>query len=502
MINGHATSEGTAAYAGKHRDLHFNILGKTGLTTQTAGFGCYRVSIDVPQHAEALREALLSGINLIDTSANYVDGDAERLGGGVLTDLISSRQVNRDEIIVVSKAGYLQGRNYTLSQQRKAEGIPFQDLVLHGEGLEHCIHPDFLADQLTQSLERLNLETLDAYLLHNPEYYLGWAEKQGINPQTAQDEYYHRIKKAFIHLEKEVDDGRIRFYGVSSNTFPLAHSAPDFTSAGRLWDIADAISPSHRFSIVQLPFNLLETGAVTEKNQSDGKSTLQFCRENGLGVLTNRPLNAISGSRMMRLTDLKKKRRAAYNEIIADIRRVGKSEKQLWRKILPRLDIGEGLKVRIKQQIAIGDMLTHYWRNFGSYERWRQAKAGMFMPRVQGVLDFLTPHAKGDDELSAWMHTHPQNLDRAYDAVGSVYVEKAVQDIEAIKAKTAAADTDWAGDRPLSQTAIRALRSTAGVSSVLVGMRKTQYVADVLQELRRVTVREDRQAAWERLTAS
>jgi hypothetical protein len=54
-------------------------------------------------------------------------------------------------------------------------------LVEYAEGLEHCIHPDFLDDQIGRSLDRLGLDALDGYLLHNPEYYLGWAHKQGLD---------------------------------------------------------------------------------------------------------------------------------------------------------------------------------------------------------------------------------------------------------------------------------------------------------------------------------
>jgi diketogulonate reductase-like aldo/keto reductase len=35
-----------------------------------AGFGCYRVSEELPGQASALRKALRSGINLIDANAN------------------------------------------------------------------------------------------------------------------------------------------------------------------------------------------------------------------------------------------------------------------------------------------------------------------------------------------------------------------------------------------------------------------------------------------------
>jgi aryl-alcohol dehydrogenase-like predicted oxidoreductase len=61
-------------------------------------------------------------------------------------------------VVVVSKGGYLQGQNYAMSQQRKQDGNPFADVVEYADGLEHCIHPDFLDDQIGRSLDRLGLD--------------------------------------------------------------------------------------------------------------------------------------------------------------------------------------------------------------------------------------------------------------------------------------------------------------------------------------------------------
>jgi hypothetical protein len=58
------------------------------------------------------------------------------------------------------------------------------------------------------------------------------------------------------------------------------------------------------------------------------------------------------------------------------------------------------------------------------------------------------------------------------DAVGSLYLESACREMEALRRKVTAADGDWDVDAGLSQLALRALRSTAGVHSVLVGMRR------------------------------
>ncbi len=50
----------------------------------------------------------------------------------------------------------------------------------------------------------------------------------------------------------------------------------------------------------------------------------------------------------------------------------------------------------------------------------------------------------------------------------------------------------------LSHLALRTLRSTKGVTAVLVGMRQVSYVEDVLQELHCPCVVEDRKSSWEK----
>ncbi len=500
MISGYATAEGTQQLAGRFSGLAFTVLGSTELLVSGAGFGCYRVNAGVTAHAKALEKALTAGINLIDTSANYADGGSEQLVGEVLKALIESGRISRDQVVVVSKGGYLQGNNYALSQQRKNDGNPFEEVVEYADGLEHCIHPGFLEDQIDRSLQRLSLDTLDGYLLHNPEYYLGWAHKTGMKREKAEKEYYRRIEQACRFLEDAVQRGRIRFYGISSNTFPASTDDPEFTALRRVWEIAESIGGDHHFRVIQFPFNLFETGAALEKNQADQKTVLEAAREKSLGVLVNRPLNAFTGKRMVRLASIEVRSRMDYAEIIQSIKDLAQSETRLWRKILPDMEsIPGGLSVRIKQQGCFADTLNHHWRTFGSYERWREARDGIFLPRIQGVMDFLLPYADSHPDLAAWIPSHEKTLDRAFRAVASVYADDAVALEKKILNLIGQADPAWAKPGTLSQKAIRAIASTAGVSTVLVGMRKESYVADVLAELRRHPDKADRAEAWSRL---
>jgi aryl-alcohol dehydrogenase-like predicted oxidoreductase len=464
-----------------------------------AGFGGYRISSGTKEHEKALTKALTEGVNLIDTSANYADGGSEELVGDVLEELIRFDRLARDAVVLVSKGGYIQGQNYGLSQARKRRGDPFTDLVPYGEGLEHCIHPEFLEDQLTRSLKRLNAGTLDVYLLHNPEYYLSWAARNEHPLSEARREYYRRIRLAFEHLETEVARGRIRGYGISSNTFPVPAEDPRFTCLKTVWETAASLSATHHFQVIQFPMNLLETGAVLEANQPGGGSVLQFAREKRLGVLINRPLNAIGGKRLIRLAEVPPRSPLGETEILGHITDLIQSEKKLETDVLPALDISPDLRQRVTAQTVSGEMLRQRWRHFGDLERWRQVVSAYFLPRIGGVFDFLRQQAVGNPSVDEWIHTHQAALQNALQAVSTVYEAAAAVQAEKIMRGVAASDPDWNEAIPLSRAAIRALRSTAGIHGVLVGMRRESYVADVLEELKQPIDRKARYSSWQAL---
>ena len=499
MLDGFATPEGTELYAQEHSSFHYGELDRSGLLVSQAGFGCYRVDSTVAEHREALRRALLAGVNLIDTSSNYADGGSEALVGAVLGDLASSGDISRESVVVVSKVGYLQGQNYELSQERKRQGSPFRELVLYTDGLEHCIHPQFLEDQLTRSMERLRLSCLDFYLLHNPEYYLSWAIKTGLILEEARHEYYSRIRRAFEHLEHEVEQGRISFYGISSNTFPSPATDPEFTSLERVWEIAESLSSKHHFRLIQLPMNLLETGGITEANQSNGQSVVQFARDKNLSTLINRPLNAIIDNRLIRLAEVQAARAASTAEISQRIGDLIHSEELLKQEILPELSLTPSLRAQVLEQVAIGGVLEQQWSNFGTYERWQELQSYYFTPRMRGVVQFLEKQESLTESLFSWIRSHQEILEAAFRAISSVYQEQAAENVARTKARVSSADADWAEAATLSQLALRALRSTLGITTVLVGMRQKSYVDDVIEELGRSVSRQDRTLSWREL---
>ncbi len=256
------------------------------------GFGTYCVSVHNPLHIEAIVDALEAGVRLIDTSTNYMNGDAER---AVAKALKQVDEVIASEVMIVSKFGYIQGSQL----ERVKNGERFDGIVEYSEHCYHSISAEFMRDQLALSLERLQRESIDCYLLHNPEYYILDAMNRGVERVVMLDTMYERIYEAFVALEEEVAAGRIKSYGISSNSFSKASGDPEFLPYEDLVTLAqnaakEAKSEKHHFSMIQLPVNLLE---------QEGLKCAAWAHKNGLKVMANRPLNAQKGQLMYRLAD-------------------------------------------------------------------------------------------------------------------------------------------------------------------------------------------------------
>jgi aryl-alcohol dehydrogenase-like predicted oxidoreductase len=499
MITGKATVDGTIRHGQFHSKVAYQPLFPGGPVVSQAGFGTYRTINGFEVHEQALHYALKQGINLIDTSSNYGDGEAERLIGKVITQAIGYGELRREELIVISKGGYIQGGNLDLVQQRKQAGNPFPNVVKYAEGLDHCIHPEFLADQITRSLERLQMDCIDGYLLHNPEYYLMWASKWQRPVAESRQIYYQRIQLAFAYLEEEVSQGRIQWYGISSNTFPSAARDLAFTSLETAWEIANSISANHHFRIIQLPMNLMETGAVTEKNQSRKRSVLEFAREKGLGVLINRPLNAIHGDSLTRLADMvPPSYPTTPMEVSTAVDTLVESELEFQQTILPTLEVSLQEQRSLLEQLALGRILQGQWRGFGSYQNWLDIQSRYLLPRVRNALQSLSNQPNSPPEATVWQERYVDSADIALTAVSAFYQEGAFNHVQIIKERIAQAQEAWVAGT-LSQTAVRAVRSTDGISSVLIGMRRQIYVDDVLADLSESIEQKEWDEAWERL---
>ncbi len=485
-----ATPEGTERYFARMVDKKFpehaiRRFGKTGLQVSSIGFGGYRVHYNSIEHARALRYALLNGINLIDTSSNYTDGGSEMLVGNLLQEMFERDELKRDEVTVVSKVGYVQGRNLQLAQRNEADGQPFPEMVKYMEGCWHCIHPDFLEMQLSMTLERLRLSALDIYLLHNPEYYL--SDRKHVNGgdrEAARSEYYRRIRQAFAWMEEKVAEGKFKAYGISSNTFPYPADHFEFTSLEQTLALAREVASNHYFRVVQFPFNLFEIGAVTEENQRESaKSFLKLAQENELATLVNRPLNASFEGSMVRLASFREsKPKEVLDEFHKKLTSVQRLEQQFKTEMVSKLP--EQGRETLSKVFSLGAQLQEALSLFESWEHWDHVKQNIVMPQTFSALQYVAEQIKNDAEVTKWSESYANTLMQFLDAISRHYENDAQERTIKLAGKLKSLEPELASSETLSQMALRVLTSVPGIDCVLLGMRRTPYVEDALQAMK------------------
>lgn len=446
------------------------------------GFGCYRVDERVKEHYDSLTKALLNGFNVIDTSSNYSDGRSEILIGNALTDLISSGKIKREDITIVTKGGYIQGQNYKYALKRKEHGNPFTNVVEYGDGLWHCISPDFLEDQINRQLFRINQSFdggyIDVYLLHNPEYYLNWASNNHHDKDISQDEYYIRIKKAFEFLEEKVKSGKILYYGISSNTFPARSTKYEFTSLEIILNKIISGNKFEHFKFIELPFNLIESDACIERNQKNNtKSVIEFAYENGINVLTNRPLNAITTKGLVRLADFEFSE-ISEDEITKKIKLVLMLEDDFLKEKLTNLVVPEYDMKMLNSLFIFGKSFDDNWKTFGSIEHLNDFIEHYLMQRI----DYLTEYFEDkitDDYILDSFNNYMQEVFELLNTISSYYKNFASRRSNYLhKIINDLLDSKY-HNLTLSQKAVLLVNSIDGVSCTLVGARKEMYVDDM-----------------------
>jgi len=296
MLPGSATAEGTSRYQDRFPDLelagHFrhaeSVPGVADFALSSMGLGTYLGEPDDAadrEYVEAAVTALKSGINLLDTAINYRHQRSERNLGEALNRLICSGDLQRDEILVCTKAGYLSldgdmppdPREYFVDEYIATGVLDPKELA----GGVHCMAPRFLRNQIERSQRNLGLETIDVFYLHNPETQLA---------EVTREVFQRRLRDAFEFLEGLVAAGTLRFYGIATwNGLRVAEGARDYIGIEEAVDLArDVAGQEHHFRFVQLPFNLAMPEAYVLANHTSQHkhiSLLGAARKLGVAVV-------------------------------------------------------------------------------------------------------------------------------------------------------------------------------------------------------------------------
>jgi aryl-alcohol dehydrogenase-like predicted oxidoreductase len=294
-----ATAAATARFAARFaatRAADFYRAGPLENRLSSIGIGTYLGECDDADDARyerAIRAAVTSGINVIDSAINYRCQRSERAAGRAIAALEKDGVVTREELLICTKGGYipLDGEAPASREEYQAmvareyldRGLMTADDVVAGG---HCLAPPFLADQIARSRANLGVETIDIYYLHNPEQ-----QRSVINAAA----FRERLTRAFEALETRAAAGDIAVYGCATwNGLRAAREARDHLSLEDLINIAHSVAGrGHHFRAIQLPISLAMSEAVRVPNQrvrGHDVTVLQAASELGLSVFASASL--------------------------------------------------------------------------------------------------------------------------------------------------------------------------------------------------------------------
>jgi aryl-alcohol dehydrogenase-like predicted oxidoreductase len=231
--------------------MEMRTFGRSGMRLSTLGFGCgavggLMVRGDPADQERTIARALEAGVNYFDTAVQYGNGESEKNLGRIL------KKLKPADAIVGTKVR-----------------LPPSDFGRIGEAV---------ADSLSASLQRLGLERVDIFHLHNAITTAGGDESLGVG------QVLDEVVPAFERLRRE---GKVRFLGIT---------AVGDTAA--LHEVIDA----RAFDSAQVSYNMLNPSAAMPLPASypaqDYGRLFEHTQAAGVGVVGIRVLagGALSGS--------------------------------------------------------------------------------------------------------------------------------------------------------------------------------------------------------------
>lgn len=209
-------------------------LGRSGIEVSALGLGCWAIGgkmfyggiadgwgdVDDAESIKAIRRAFELGVNFLDTADAYGVGHSETVIGQAIAG-------KRDSFIISTKFGYF-GNEATRT--------------LHGNN----VAPDYIERACDASLQRLNTDYIDVYLLH--EWNL---------PISC-------IEPICATLDKLVEKGKIRTYGWST----------DLVAGAKLF------AERANCSVIEHGLNIFE----------NAPQLIKLCEKNNLASINRSPL--------------------------------------------------------------------------------------------------------------------------------------------------------------------------------------------------------------------
>lgn len=434
----------------------YRRLGRTECMVSPICFGSLRLTPENEMYKESLRVAFSHGINFIDSSGSYGDGASELLIGDVIKEKMDLGELQREHVVVSTKIGTLQGRALADAHKREQLGHPFPGLMKINDQMAHCISPDYLELQISSSLRRLNLEHIDIVFIQGPESMLS----QG----KSKEDMLSALKKAFEHLEVEVMKGRIKYYGLASSALLKKDIASDFINLREIHALAQSIRPNHHFAAVQIPFNLFETYALTERNHK-GKSVFELARELDLATVTCRPLTSHHRDKLHHFITFPERDEAAVK---------GK----LHQNLLELIEMEKEMMSKLTAQPSLnwGHFLRDHMESICDLWKWTNYVQRHMRPKTLEHLTYLPQ----DQYWEIWKNRYVQKINLV-----TRLVTESLESISNLRTNQIAFYLEgknpcFVESKKLSNKVTQMYLSFGEIDSIIMGLGSPEYVKDLL----------------------
>jgi len=302
LLPGRASTRGTRDYVARFAASlprgHFSDFGEARLKLSSLGIGTFPGAASDAVDAECaalVAEGLLGGVNVIDTAVHYRYGRALGAVRAGLERAFAAGLV-REQVFVAVKGGFV-----LLPDGPPADFAAWFDANCAARGLGtrdelsgmNLLSAEHIAWQLAHAREALGLETIDAFVVDQPEVHVAVIGKEAM---------HRKLEGVFGALEAAARRGWIGGYGVASfDSLRVETDAEQFQSLTSLRGLAeraaralDGSAGTHHLRLVQLPFNPAMTEGFTRFSQATGQgnlaSSLQAAYQLRLYVMTSHAL--------------------------------------------------------------------------------------------------------------------------------------------------------------------------------------------------------------------
>ena len=409
------------------------------------------------EHREAIISAFHSGINLVDTSSHFGSGSAESLVG----ECIKQCGVPRDQLVMVSKAGFVTDANVH----------PSWEAAVINQSMQHCISYGFLRSEIEASLKRMDLESLDVFLINNPERML-----HATNKRITTTVLYEMLGETFHRLDQLVASGMIGSFGICSNSMHI-RTSQEFLSLERILELA-----SDNFSTIQVPFNLFEKDAIDEG--FDGSpSLLNVCKTNGVFAMLHRPLNTIENGKIRLLAQYELSQTSDEAAIVSHLTKLFDDAASQESRLASCVDAEDTfiLSMFVWSQV-LAENLTRLTENVFAAQHYFDKQA---TPSLECDIQKLLELKQNDVQFVRWTKQYEVAIKDIMQGIldlckiRSNEANEELNDSLNALISSRSADSDSLSLNTLRYTLSRS-KMECPHSSVIVGARKTGYVNDLV----------------------